>query len=65
MKWNERTFEEKVEYFAQQINEWKNKTKGYEVKELQSISHTTSNMRLHLMVKTMAREKHLTSTAGI
>lgn len=34
MKWNERTFEEKVEYFAQQINEWKNKTKGYEVKEL-------------------------------
>ena len=34
MKWNERTFEEKVEYFAQQINAWKNRTKGYEVKEL-------------------------------
>lgn len=33
MKWNERTYEEKVEYFAQQINEWKNRTKGYEVKD--------------------------------
>ena len=34
MKWNERTFEQKVEYFAEQINAWKNRTKGYEVKEL-------------------------------
>lgn len=33
MKWNERTFEQKVEYFAEQINGWKNRTKGYEVKE--------------------------------
>ena len=32
--WNERTFEQKVEYFAEQINAWKNRTKGYEVKEL-------------------------------
>ena len=32
--WNERTYEEKVEYFTQQINAWKNRTKGYEVKEL-------------------------------
>jgi hypothetical protein len=32
--WNERTFEEKVSYFTQQISEWKNRTKGYEVKEL-------------------------------
>lgn len=33
MKWNERTFEQKVEYFAKQISEWKNRTKGYEVKD--------------------------------
>lgn len=33
MKWNERTFEQKVEYFAEQINGWKNRAKGYEVKE--------------------------------
>lgn len=32
--WNERTYEEKVEYFTQQIESWKNRTKGYEVKEL-------------------------------
>jgi len=32
--WNERTFEEKVSYFIQQIKSWKNRTKGYEAKEL-------------------------------
>lgn len=34
MKWNDKTFEQKVEYFAEQIKAWKNRTKGYEVKEL-------------------------------
>ncbi len=33
MKWNERTFEEKVEFFAERIKNWENKTKGYEVKD--------------------------------
>ena len=33
MKWNDRTFEEKVEYFEEQIKSWKNRTKGYEVKD--------------------------------